>query len=366
MTTVIRNQGTSLAVREKLAADGRPVLLAFSCGKDSIAAWLAMRDMGIEVVPAYLYYVPGLRFVDEELDYFEQKFQTRIKRYPHPSLYRWLNNAVFQAPERLRYIEAARLPEPSYEQMWDFIRADVGLDKSTWCADGVRAADSIQRRGAFVQYGYWRRNLKKVSPIGDWLKGEVLDCIRGHHIELPCDYAWFGRSFDGIDALDWRKDKRNEDLKATLIACAGHPRLATFADAGFYMHVVDGIARKVDAALDPPEQRREIGTCELCETMLTAGAADQWVTCPVCGREQRAQTVKLRRLKTLCWDDSRRGSAAEIAKVFTDAGITVKRHTLTVWKSRGKLDVTPQGISYSSVYRLVISGGLDKELTVTA
>ena len=129
---------------------------------------------------------------------------------------------------------------------------------------------------------------------------------------------------------------------------------------------LDGIARKVDAALDPPEQRREIGTCELCETMLTAGAADQWVTCPVCGREQRAQTVKLRRLKTLCWDDSRRGSAAEIAKVFTDAGITVKRHTLTVWKSRGKLDVTPQGISYSSVYRLVISGGLDKELTVTA
>ena len=202
----------------KLAAEGKPVLLAFSCGKDSIAAWLAMRDMGIEVIPAYLYYVPGLRFVDEELDYFEQKFQTRIKRYPHPSLYRWLNNAVFQAPERLRFIEAARLPEPSYEQMWDFIRADIGLDKNTWCADGVRAADSIQRRGAFVQYGYWRRNLKKVSPIGDWLKGEVLDCIRGHHIELPCDYAWFGRSFDGIDKRFTKvlKDKAPDDY-ATLL-----------------------------------------------------------------------------------------------------------------------------------------------------
>lgn len=191
---------------------------------------------------------------------------------------------------------------------------------------------------------------------------DVLDLI--DMLDATARELW--RCLDGIDALDWRKDKRNEDLKATLIACAGHPRLATFADAGFYMHVVDGIARKVDAALDPPEQRREIGTCELCETMLTAGAADQWVTCPVCGREQRVQTVKLRRLKTLCWDDSRRGSAAEIAKAFTDAGITVKRHTLTVWKSRGKLDVTPQGISYSSVYRLVISGGLDKELTVTA
>lgn len=88
--------------------------------------------------------------------------------------------------------------------------------------------------------------------------------------------------------------------------------------------------------------------------------------CPLCGREQRAQTVKLRRLKTLCWDDSRRGSAAEIAKAFTDAGITVRRNTLNVWVSRGKLRNSPQGLAYCDVYRLVIGGELDKELTVTA
>ena len=83
---------------------------------------------------------------------------------------------------------------------------------------------------------------------------DVLDLI--DMLDATARELW--RRLDGIDALDWRKDKRNEDLMATLIACAGHPRLATFADAGFYMHVVDGIARKVDAALDPPEQRREI------------------------------------------------------------------------------------------------------------
>lgn len=191
---------------------------------------------------------------------------------------------------------------------------------------------------------------------------DVLDLI--DMLDATARELW--HRLDGIDALDWRKDKRNEDLKATLIACTGHPKLATFADAGLYMHVINDLARKVDTVLDPTEQRREIGTCELCETMLTAGANDQWVTCPICGTEQRVQTVKLRRLEKLCWDDSRRGSAAEIAKVFADTGIAIKRHTLTVWKSRGKLDVTPQGISYSSVYRLVISGELDKELTVTA
>lgn len=199
MTTEIRNQGTSVEVRERLAAEKRPVLLAFSCGKDSIAAWCALRDAGIDVIPAYLYYVPGLRFVQDELDCFEQSFGRRIHRYPHPSLYRWINNAVYQAPERLRYIEAAKLPTPTYEQMWDLIRDDLNLPKDTWCADGVRAADSIQRRGAFVQYGYFRARLKKVSPIGDWLKGEVLDCIESNGLKLPIDYEWFGRSFDGID-----------------------------------------------------------------------------------------------------------------------------------------------------------------------
>lgn len=181
---------------------------------------------------------------------------------------------------------------------------------------------------------------------------DVLDLI--DMLDATARELW--RCLDGIDALDWRKDRRNEDLKATLIACAGHPRLATFADAGFYMATINGIARKIDLTLDPPEQRREIGTCELCATMLTAGAADQWVTCPVCGREQRAQTVKLRRLKTLCWDDSRRGSAAEIAKAFTDAGIPVRRGTLNVWVNRGKLPSSPQGLAYCDVYRLVIGG----------
>lgn len=191
---------------------------------------------------------------------------------------------------------------------------------------------------------------------------DVLDLI--DMLDATARELW--RCLDGIDALDWHNDPRMEDLEATLIACAGHPKLATFGDAGFYMATIDGLAWKVDAVLDPPEQRREIGTCELCDTMLTAGTADQWVTCPVCGSEQRVQTVKLRRLKKLCWDDSKRGSAADIAKAFTDAGITVRRNTINVWINRGKLQNSPQGLAYCDVYRLVVGGELDKKLTVTA
>ncbi|PLS24079.1 hypothetical protein Tam1G_1863 [Bifidobacterium imperatoris] len=182
---------------------------------------------------------------------------------------------------------------------------------------------------------------------------DLLDILDSTAYELK-------RRLDGIDALDWRKDPQAEDLESTLIACAAHERLATFEDAGFYMNVIKGLARKSDMLLDPPEQRREIGGCELCGSMLTAGPNDQWVTCPVCEREQRVQTVKLRRLKTLCWDDSKRGSAADIARAFTDAGITLRRNTITQWVKRGRVDSGPQGITYCSVYRRVLAGGLDK------
>lgn len=200
MTIEIDGVATSEAIREQLRAEGKPVLLAFSGGKDAIAAWLAMRDSGItEVVPYYMYYIPGLRFVEDNLDRLEQVFGVRIRRYPHPSLYRWLNSFVFQPPERLAVIEAANMPNPTYAQVVQLIREDEGLHRETWVADGVRAADSIVRRVSIVKHGAMKLKNRKVSAVWDWRKAEVMDRIAAEGIALPPDYEWFGRSFDGID-----------------------------------------------------------------------------------------------------------------------------------------------------------------------
>lgn len=205
MPTVIKGQPTSAEVRAELAAEGRPVIVAFSGGKDAIATELALRDAGVETVLVHLYYIPGrepgrtLDFVEQGLADLERALGKRIHRYPHPSLYRWLNNFVFQPPERIATIRAARLPSPSYAELWQVIREDLGMPADTLIADGVRAADSIVRRASFVRHGILKRSGGKVSPIADWLKGETLDRIAAAGIALPVDYQWFGRSFDGID-----------------------------------------------------------------------------------------------------------------------------------------------------------------------
>lgn len=189
----------SVDIREDLAAVGAPVLLAMSGGKDALAAWVALRDAGVDVRPYYMYLVPGLEFVDESLARIEEHFGRRVARYPHPSLYRWLNNFTFQPPGRLAVIEAARLPSPTYEQIVSLIREDFGLPATTWVADGVRAADSPVRRMSIIRHGAMKPAKRKVSPIWDWRKREVLDGLAGAGIPLPPEYEWFGRSFDGLD-----------------------------------------------------------------------------------------------------------------------------------------------------------------------
>lgn len=184
---------------EKVRQSQDKTLLAFSTGKDAIAAWLAIRDSFDEVIPYYLYLIPDLEFVNESIDYYERFFNTKIIKLPHPSLYRLLNNFIFQPPERCLVIEQAQLPDFDYLDVHKFICEDYGVSNKTLVADGVRAADSPMRRIAISRYGTISGGQKKYHPIWDWKKADLIDCFKKHKVKLPIDYKLFGRSFDGID-----------------------------------------------------------------------------------------------------------------------------------------------------------------------
>lgn len=190
----------SETVMERMHAEsGGRVLLAFSCGKDSVAAWLALRARGFEIHPFYMYLVPGLQFVERSLDYYEQWSGQHIMRVPHPSLYRMIANFVYQPPERCAIIEAAQLPKFSYDDLHGFIKDDLKLPQTTYVAAGVRAVDSPQRMMAVRTHGPVNAKRKTFWPVWDWRIQRVYDTIKSAGVKLPVDYRWFGRSFDGID-----------------------------------------------------------------------------------------------------------------------------------------------------------------------
>lgn len=175
------------------------VLLSFSTGKDSIAAYLAIRDVFPHVVPYYLYLVPGLEFVEQSLEYYEGVFGRRIVRLPHPSLYRMLSGLVFQPPERCEIIEHAALGRFTYHDINTVLIEELGLPPATHIASGVRAVDSPIRWAHFQRRGAINENTRQFYPVYDWRKARLIDAIKCSGIKLPVDYKLFGRSFDGID-----------------------------------------------------------------------------------------------------------------------------------------------------------------------
>ncbi len=187
---------------------GGRVMLSFSCGKDSIGSWLQLRKHGIEVTPVYLYRIPGLAFVEKSLRYYETWFRTPIIRMPHPTLYGWLNEFTFQAPERCSVIDEYDPPRFSYDDVFDIIRDAAGLGGDCLMATGVRARDNPYRWSAVQKYGALNETRNTFFPIFDWSKQQVVDAIREAGVKLPIDYKLFGRSFDG---LDWRFMKPLKD-----------------------------------------------------------------------------------------------------------------------------------------------------------
>ncbi|RVU97043.1 phosphoadenosine phosphosulfate reductase [Coriobacteriales bacterium OH1046] len=215
MPTVIKGQPTSAEVRQRIKAEGRPVLLACSLGKDSLAAWVALEEDGIEVVPYYLWSIPRLPLIEESIAEIQGIFGVRIHQYPHPRWFSSLTGYLAQPPHHCGIIEAAQIADMTYERERPLILDDLGLPADTWECDGVRACDSPYRRAALTRHGLMKESTRKASVIADWTKAEVMDALGRRGIGLPPDYGLFGRSFDGYDMRFMRplRERRPRDYE---------------------------------------------------------------------------------------------------------------------------------------------------------
>lgn len=188
----------STHLRLEMASLHPKMLLSFSCGKDSIGAWLAMRDL-VEIIPYYCWPIPGLEFIEESLTYYEKFFGCKILRLPHECFFRWLDTMTFTPPEHCSIIEGASFDLFGREKLLSTIRESKKLTEDTPCIVGVRAADSIIRRIHFKRHGAYNKRDGVLYAIWDWRMEKLKDEIKRSGVKLPVDYLLFGRSFDGLD-----------------------------------------------------------------------------------------------------------------------------------------------------------------------
>lgn len=178
---------------------GDRLLLSFSMGKDSLATWLWLRER-FNIIPYFLYWVPGLQFVEESLDYYEQFFGQHIIRLPHPLLYKLLRSFAYQPPERVGRLDSLRLVDYDFAFLDEILASEQQLGPDYFCAVGMRAADNLQRLRLIQQMGALG-NIKRryYFAIWDWKLEQVADLIMQSGVALPPDYAYWGRTLAAYD-----------------------------------------------------------------------------------------------------------------------------------------------------------------------
>jgi len=187
------------------------VILSFSMGKDSIAAYIKMLEYwdiaDIEFV--FLYMVPGLEFQQQQLGYYEGLFGKKIKQMPNPSLPRQLNALMYQPPNNIDTIVGANLYDHDYDEVFAAAKIDLCLPEDTFVGVGVRSADSIMRMASIKRYGAINHARKQFFPVFDWKINDLVSNIGKSGIKLPIDYRIWGKTFDGFDFRFLRELKKH-------------------------------------------------------------------------------------------------------------------------------------------------------------
>ncbi len=198
------DEGTPLAGQALIDAvkahspSGDTILLSFSGGKDSIAMWLAIREH-FDIIPYFLYWLPGLSFVDAAIEYYEDYFDTEIIRLPHPLFYNMLRTYSYREPHELAIVQAMNLTEFDFADVDDIIAMQYGLD-APFCAIGMRAADNIDRRNLIFQQGsVGIKKRRYYYPIWDWNVSQVSQIIIDNGVKIPADYKYWGRTLAAFD-----------------------------------------------------------------------------------------------------------------------------------------------------------------------
>jgi hypothetical protein len=201
MSTLRKNNSVSenpyeLCARAKAQFGIAKVALAFSAGKDSIAAWLALRHAQIEVIPIHFMVHPDLQIIEDTLKFYEDHFQTKIIRLIHPCFWDIFKNLLFVNPYMVRLIEDINLYEhPSFEAQTNGFLRSIG-EPDMWQAKGIKRADSLIRMMAINKGSPINQNSKTVYPMANYGDKQAFSMLIRHKVPLPSYYHLLGESLD--------------------------------------------------------------------------------------------------------------------------------------------------------------------------
>lgn len=193
---------STVELLKSLRVADEAVLVAFSGGKDSLVVLDLCSRVFSRVVAFYMYFVPGLSFIEEQLAAASKRWSCEILQYPHRSFIDAIKGGVFCN----NYHSFDDLPSWKPKDIYNLVSMDTGIKL---VCTGAKEADFWQRKSMLK-----KEILPGVHPLQKWNKFDVMAYLKHHNIPLPeCS----GRMATGVDlsapSILWLHDTHRSDFE---------------------------------------------------------------------------------------------------------------------------------------------------------
>ena len=172
-------------------------VLHFSCGADSIACYLRLKEFGIKPILVYHYFIKDLLMVKNYIDWFEKKFNERVYQFPSTLFSEMIDKVFFQYPVKAREkffykiacFDLHKHTKSNFDKfIADAIGGDVIFHLGLRYTDGIRRYQHLQKHGCSYK--------DKFYPIVSFQVKDIQDILEKHDCLLPLEYKLWGISFE--------------------------------------------------------------------------------------------------------------------------------------------------------------------------
>ena len=168
---IARPYGDALLGQVRHLNDKDRAIVSFSGGKDSVATSLHLMRHYQEIVPFFMYIMPGMSFVDETMDYYERHlFKRRIRQVPHPGFLRWVRSFLYADPTQATVVCMFDVPQGQHPADRGHAARERGPEGDGHGGDRRARRDSPVRMMSIKRHGPITMSKKHWHPIWDWSK----------------------------------------------------------------------------------------------------------------------------------------------------------------------------------------------------
>lgn len=180
----------------------RRVLLQYSTGKDSCAAWFELQQRGYTVVPVFKEIFPGLSFIYDIIRAHEDFFKTEVHIVPNKiSFYQRMRlfndeNDLARLGKEFKDDVLFQCISKSAIKRYRRLLVDTLLDEHDCDVSviGTKASDSLHRRTHFTVDGPYLPSERLFSLVWRLKKSAPFDIMLAAGVPMPRYYLWLGRS----------------------------------------------------------------------------------------------------------------------------------------------------------------------------